>query len=107
MLETGIVFGGIILLFFVLSAFFWSGKGAGLIAGYNTASPEEKNRMDGKALCRFMAKLMFFMGAVWCVVTAGLLLEIMALFWVGLTLFFAVIIGGVVYANTGNRFQKY
>ena len=106
MLETGIIFIAIILLFFVLSAVFWSGKGAWLIAGYNTASPEEKSKMDEKALCRCMAKLMLFMGAAWCVVTAGLLLDIMVLFWVGLVLFFAVTIGGVVYANTGNRFQK-
>ena len=106
MLETVIIFGGIDLLFFVIAAVFWSGKGAWLIAGYNTASAEEKSKMDEKAVCRFMAKLMLFMGAAWCVVTAGLLLDIMALFWVGLVLFFAVTIGGVVCANTGNRFQK-
>ena len=104
--ETGIIFGGIIFLFFALSAVFWRGKGSWLIAGYNTSSAEEKSQMDGKALCRFMAKLTFLMGAVWCVVTAGLLLEIMALFWGGLALFFVVTFGGVIYANTGNRFQK-
>ena len=107
MLIPGIIFGGIDLLFFVLSAIFWKGKGAWLISGYNTASAAEKRRTDEKALCRFMAKLTLFMGLAWSVATAGLLLEVMALFWVGFVLFLAVTVVGVVYANTGNRFRKY
>ena len=99
MLIPGIIFGGIDLLFFVLSAVFWKGKGAWLISGYNTASAAEKRRTDEKALCRFMAKFALF--------TAGLLLETMALFWVGFVLFLAVTVGGIIYANTGNRFRKY
>ena len=107
MLIPGIIFGGIDLLFFVLSAIFWKGKGAWLISGYNTASAAEKRRTDEKALCRFMAKLALFMGLAWSVVTAGLLLETMALFWVGFVLFLAVTVGGIIYGNTGNRFRKY
>ena len=56
MLETGIIFIAIILLFFVLSAVFWSGKGAWLIAGYNTASPEEKSGILRDLLFRDRAK---------------------------------------------------
>ena len=36
----------------ILSIVLLCGKGAGLIAGYNTASEEEKNKYDEKKLCR-------------------------------------------------------
>ena len=39
-------------LFLVLSILFLSGHGAGLIAGYNTASEEEKSKYDEKKMCR-------------------------------------------------------
>ena len=54
-----IVFLGMIVLFLVLGLTFSRGKGAFLIAGYNTASKAEKARYDEKALCRFMGKIMF------------------------------------------------
>lgn len=44
----------ITLIFAVLSIVFLLGKGSFLIAGYNTASKEEKQRYDEKKLCRLM-----------------------------------------------------
>ena len=41
-------------VFAVISAVLLSGHGAGLIAGYNTASAEEKAKTDEKKLCRVM-----------------------------------------------------
>ena len=41
-------------VFFVLSVVFLLGKGAFLIAGYNTASKKEKARYNEKRLCRVM-----------------------------------------------------
>lgn len=93
-------------LFLLLGALFSKGKGTWLIAGYNTASPVEKAKMDEKALCRSMGKLMFALAACWLVITASDVFQSMALLWVGLALFFAALIAGVVYANTGNRFKK-
>lgn len=43
-----VVFG----IFFVIAVVLLSGHGAGLIAGYNTASKEEKAKYDEKKLCR-------------------------------------------------------
>ena len=55
------------IMFLVLGLVFRKGKGAGLIAGYNTASAEEKRKTDEKALCRFVARLMFFiLPALYC-----------------------------------------
>ena len=45
---------GVAALFAVLSILLLSGKGSWLIAGYNTASPEEKAKYDSKKLCRVM-----------------------------------------------------
>ena len=41
-------------LLFVISIIFLSGHGSGLIAGYNTASKEEKERINQKKLCRIV-----------------------------------------------------
>lgn len=46
-------------LFVVLGIVFINGKGSFLIAGYNTAPPEEKEKYDEVALCKFMGKMMF------------------------------------------------
>lgn len=92
--------------FILLGILFSLGKGAWLIAGYNTSSAEEKARYDEKALCKFMGKLMFLLAACWTPMLLSALLENPALHWIGLALFFTASIGGVIYANTGNRFKK-
>ena len=45
------VLWAVVVLFAVISIVLLSGHGANLIAGYNTASEEEKNRYDAKKLC--------------------------------------------------------
>lgn len=96
-----IVFGFLI----VLGVFFFCGKGAFLIAGYNTSSKEEKSHIDEKLLCRFMGKLMFLLAGCWIVIASGSIFNITFLHVVGIMLFFIAIAGAAVYANTGNRFQ--
>ncbi len=55
----------------IISIILISGRGANLIAGYNTASREEKNRYDTKKLCRgvgigmSLITLMIFIMAIW------------------------------------------
>lgn len=46
---------GAALLLLGLAIPLWKGKGAWLIAGYNTASKTEKAKYDEKKLCRVMA----------------------------------------------------
>ena len=94
------------LLFVLLGVVFLRGKGAALIAGYNTASPEEKLEIDEKKLCRFMGKLMFILAACWLVAASSELFHSKALLWAGIALFLVVIVAGLIYANTGNRFEK-
>jgi len=59
------------ILFAIISVILISGHGANLIAGYNTASREEKSRYDTKKLCRvvgigmMLIALMIFIMAIW------------------------------------------
>ena len=99
-----IVFLGMIALFLVLGLIFSRGKGAFLIAGYNTASKAEKARYDEKALCRFMGKIMFALAGCQGIIALGILVVGMWLFWVGIAAFLAVAFGTMIYANTRNRF---
>lgn len=46
------------LLCGVLSMLFFSGRGAKLIAGYNTSTPEQRARYDERKLCRAMGLVM-------------------------------------------------
>ena len=59
------------ILFLIISLNLISGHGANLIAGYNTAGRDEKNRYDTKKLCRVVGigmaliTLMIFILAIW------------------------------------------
>ena len=90
----------------LLGLVFSRGKGAFLIAGYNTAPKREKEKYDEQALCRFMGKLMFALAGAWVPIALSALLNRMWLLWLGLGVFMAVCLGGVVYMNTGHRFEK-
>jgi hypothetical protein len=96
----------IIGLFVILGLFLINGKGAFLIAGYNTLPKEEKEKYDTEALCKFMGKMMFalsFSISLWALSDA---LNIQWLFIAGMIIFTGLIIFMLIYLNTGNRFKK-
>lgn len=97
---------GTTALFILLGALLSCGKGAWLIAGYNTAPKREKEKYDQKALCRGTGRLMFLLAACWLVVASSEIFHAQALLWIGPALFMLAVIGGVVYMNTGKRYQK-
>ena len=99
MLFVTIVNIFIIVLFILLGLLFARGKGAGLIAGYNTMSAREKEKYDKKKLCKAMAKLMFALAACWAVLAAGVISQVKWLHWVGAILLFAAVIVGVILMN--------
>ena len=105
MIVTFAVTVPLTILFLILGIILWNGKGSFLIAGYNTSSKAEKSKYNEKALCRFVAKLMFFCAV--CMVLFGLAPMIGAwLMWLTQAVMLIVIIIAVIYANTGNRFKK-
>ena len=96
----------VFLLFVILGIVFASGKGENLIAGYNTLSEEDRTKFDQKALMAYMAKMMFGLALAWVVISVGVQIGMIWLFWAGFGLFLAVAIGSVIYMNTGNRFKR-
>lgn len=100
------IHGILVLLFLALGIVFLHGKGSFLIAGYNTASKAEKEKIDEKKLCGYMGKLMFSFAGCFLVLMVSDLTGKMWLLWLGLALLFATAIGGVIYINTGDRLKK-
>ena len=100
------VFLVIAALFFVLGVLFASGKGANLIAGYNTASREEKAKTDEKKLLKAMSVFMLVLAGCFLVSALSQVLHIRSLIWIGQALFAVSLITGLIYLNTGNRFKK-
>ena len=97
----------IIVLFIVLGIILSMGKGASLIAGYNTASEAEKARIDEKKLCKLVGRLMFVLAGCLTLLALSFYLKSKALEWTGLGLFVVSILGGLFYINTGGRIQKH
>ena len=93
------------LLFFILSIVFLQGKGAILIAGYNTMSAEEKAKYDEVALCKATGKMMLGITFSMTLIFMGEFFQLEWLLIAGISLMIAIIIGGVIYMYTGNRYQ--
>ncbi|WP_110111818.1 DUF3784 domain-containing protein [Bacillus sp. CGMCC 1.16541] len=96
----------ILIPFLVFAIMLLRGKGAFLIAGYNTKSAEEKAKYDEVALCKFMGKVM--LGICVSIFLWGLsdVFHNQLLFMIGMVLFTGIIVFTLVYSNTGNRFRK-
>lgn len=91
------------LLLFALGIAFLRGKGTFLIAGYNTASPEEKEKINLKKLCKYMAILMFLNAACCFAFLLAILFENNAILYTALSVFVAADIILIVIMNTKNR----
>lgn len=96
----------LLVLFLIMGLVLLSGRGAWLIAGYNTMSPEEKARYDEKALCRSMGWMLLAMAACWGLLCLGLALDIVLLQGLGMLLFLICTLVGCVYLNRSPRIRK-
>ena len=96
----------ITVVFVLLGILFHFGKGADLIAGYNTLPAAKKAEYDVKKLCKYVSRLMFALAVCWLVIASSELFKTMVLLWIGLCLFMLVVLFGVIYMNTGNRCKK-
>jgi len=100
-----IVTGIIAVPFIVLAIFMLNGKGAFLIAGYNTMGRDKKALYNEKAVCKAVGKLLLVLTALMFLFPLAMQLDAMWLFWVAFALFMVVSIGFAIYANTGNRYR--
>ena len=94
-------------LFVLLGVVFAVGKGTGLIAGYNTASAEEKENYDKKKLCKAMSRLMFALAGCWLVTASSEIFKKIALLWIRLALFLIVSVVGAVYVNRATKIENH
>ncbi len=92
--------------FLIMGVMFSKGRGASLIAGYNTLPESEKAKYDEVVLCRFMGKIMYGVSFSLFLFALSAALNLEFLFWSGLILIFVLVIFAVVYANTSDRFKK-
>ena len=102
---TAIVMAGIIFVaLLVQSIFLINGKGAVLIAGYNTLPQEEKDRFDKRALCQFSGCMLLLINAlVTGMVICIALYEFVIAVVCGVALMI-VVFSMVVYVNASKRF---
>lgn len=100
------VSAAMILLFLGLGTFFITGRGASLIAGYNTMSVEEQEKYDKLRLCKFMGKTMYALSFSMVFWVLSDFLDKPWLLYMGLVFFLGIILFMIIYMNTGNRFQK-
>jgi hypothetical protein len=96
----------IVMIFAILGVVFYLGKGAFLIAGYNTMSKEKKSKIDEKSLCKFMGKSMFVLAFGAFLMGLSDIIEQSIVDIIGLILFFSTLIFIIIYTNTKNRFMK-
>ena len=104
---TGAIINLIILVpFLILAVFLSQGKGAFLIAGYNTLTDEQRAEYDELALCQFMGKIMY--GICGCLVLMAVseLLDNEPLLYTGIGLITFLAVSAAVFVNTGNHFKK-
>ena len=77
-----------------------------LIAGYNTSSPEAKDKIDVVALCHGVGNLIFVLSACMLLGAVGEFLKISLLVNLSWALFILAVMIGLIYINTGNRYKK-
>ena len=93
-----VTLSGVTLLLVLLAVIILTGRGDGLIAGYNTAKEEERKQFNLKRLRAVVAAILLFTVAfIWCV---PLIDEKLVFYLVALPVFFVGLIGGIILANT-------
>lgn len=85
---------------------FFKGKGAFLIAGYNTMPKKKKEQVDIRGLCRLMGKFMFYIAGTMLLFIVNILTDDEIWAHIAGVMIAAGCISLVIYANTGNRFVK-
>lgn len=81
------------------------GKGAILIAGYNTLSAEEKAKYDEATLCKATGKLLLGITFSMALIFIGEFFQQSWLLISGIILMIVIVIGGVIHMNTGHRYR--
>jgi preprotein translocase subunit SecG len=90
-------------LFVLIGVLILSGRGGRLIAGYNTMSKEQREKINEKALFKLMGRLMIVLAAILVLMNfATDRWQFVSL----LVLFLVLVVGAVIFINKSPRFRK-
>ena len=95
-----------VCLFILIGIMLSLGKWSFLIAGFNTMSKEEQEKYDVISLCKFTGKIMFVVAFSIALFILSDILMMPILLNIGVVIIISSVIFAVIYANTGNRFEK-
>jgi len=101
-----IIFGSVITLFLIFGFLFRLGRGAFLIAGYNTMPQEERAKINEGALLKTMGNLMFGLSFTMTFWLLSSLLAIEWLLYAGIALFIGLTIGTIIRVNTHKKYKN-
>ncbi|MDM5209531.1 DUF3784 domain-containing protein [Cytobacillus kochii] len=105
-MTSFIIYIIILIPFLIFAIVLSKGKGAWLIAGFNTMSDSEKAKYNRVALCKFMSKVIYGICLSILLLALSDLLKLTWLYILGMVLFVAILLFTIIYANTGDRFKK-
>jgi len=100
-----IITGAIFLLIAVLGVVMLTGRGAFLIAGFNTMSKEKQGKYKKEALCKFVGLILLLVTFFSAGITVGAIFEVTAVCIVSAVLLASVIVFALIFANT-KAFKK-
>ena len=100
-----IFFGVFALPLLIMAIFLLNGKGAFLIAGYNTMSKEEQSTFDEKALCRFVGGILIAITVGLLLFPLGIYLDLAWILYCGIAIILFGSFGAAIYTNTSKRFR--
>ncbi len=105
-LGTIIVMVVVGLPLFIMTGFLLKGRGANLVAGYNTMPKSEKAKCDTVAMCKFVGKILLGIDVLMVLLAIGMVTENdwMGYVFAGGVLILSIV--AVVYSSTNNRFKK-
>ena len=106
LLYTNLISG---ILMLAIGLIIQTGKANFLIAGYNTASKEEQDRWDVKAMSKFVGWVLLALPAIILLIACipiGLNFFPYAAMHISWILFTVIIIVGVIYLNRSPRFKR-
>lgn len=96
----------IAVAFIGLGVLFLNGKGANLIAGYNTMPDAQKKKVNEKALLHFMGYMMWALSICIFIWALSIYLDEVWLLFLGLFIFLGITIFMLIYINLSGRFKK-
>ncbi len=106
MLGQGVAFLGLALLFALAGYLLRCGIGANLIPGYRQLKPEEREKRDETAMCRYAGLVLYGFSASWIVASFGAFFMRLWLALTGIGLFFLVAVLGLIIAARKKAFRK-